>query len=471
MPRKQQGIVSKIAARQLVSDKKRLRLFGVEPSSRPFQKLPARLCFQLCSLVDATTLKKGHIFLGFLKDGNFVISYTHVMGPEEESGKTSHVYYLHWWLFVPNRKLQKIGKVRLFGADEVAIESCLSIAVCQWPRDHTKVLVYGTDVSGHTRNTYITIATCPLLSCHSIQSSEGFDVPCKRCCTAVHYVNQHIPVYPQFIPFVTMKVDGLCVVNGGDSLIAFALESAHSCRSTPLDAPLVLAGSAASNASQPPLLPDSVRYVQAEYGHDDDGEASERRATYVGGGLLGAVSPLVFAASSNGKPLRPRRGGGVICKLLMLNVESYFLSELGDFDDCSFVDFDMIILDVCEVSYSVIAQINIVYRRKSLGTRILAKGETHVHTRVTDLVKRSIRFAWSLVSGEVTRLSESDFSEARNNVKSWSCQPDEPLLLRNRFGIPSSALHSVTCMSNMPVLKGESLKMLVDANNYIAIVL
>ena len=50
-------------------------------------------------------------------------------------------YRLHWWVFVPHQKLRKAAEVTLFG--EQTVESRLFLAVCYWPEEHHRVVVYG----------------------------------------------------------------------------------------------------------------------------------------------------------------------------------------------------------------------------------------------------------------------------------------------------------------------------------------
>ena len=47
-----------------------------EPKVRPFSRLPGRLAFCLRDVVPMSALEAGHIFLGFSKCGQFLLSYT-----------------------------------------------------------------------------------------------------------------------------------------------------------------------------------------------------------------------------------------------------------------------------------------------------------------------------------------------------------------------------------------------------------
>lgn len=47
-----------------------------EPKVRPFTRLPGRLAFCLKDVVPLSALEAGHVFLGFSKCGQFLLSYT-----------------------------------------------------------------------------------------------------------------------------------------------------------------------------------------------------------------------------------------------------------------------------------------------------------------------------------------------------------------------------------------------------------
>lgn len=47
-----------------------------EPKVRPFTRLPGRLAFCLRDVVPVSALEAGHVFLGFSKCGQFLLSYT-----------------------------------------------------------------------------------------------------------------------------------------------------------------------------------------------------------------------------------------------------------------------------------------------------------------------------------------------------------------------------------------------------------
>ena len=54
------------------------------------------------------------------------------------------MYYcsrLHWWLFTPYKKAKKVAEVMLF--TNAGTDMNLHLSFCQWPKDNSKVLVFG----------------------------------------------------------------------------------------------------------------------------------------------------------------------------------------------------------------------------------------------------------------------------------------------------------------------------------------
>ena len=49
-----------------------------------------------------------HVFLGFTKCGQFVLSYTHHVEADEHTAYPIYVYRLQWWRFVPYKRLRKV---------------------------------------------------------------------------------------------------------------------------------------------------------------------------------------------------------------------------------------------------------------------------------------------------------------------------------------------------------------------------
>lgn len=195
-----------------------------------FKKIPARLCFKLTSLVPPILLDEGYVFLGFTKDGQFIISYSLQVDTDENTGFLPvYVYNLQWWWFIPCKPLKKISEVRLF---EDGIEPDIFIAVCEWPTDRSKILVYGHCVPRSREEgtqCFITItAVPPLSSCKDCYIAET-NFPCvkhknKVMCLkhsfCIYCKYELAPPFPSFIPQIQLKMDGVVVLNTGDSLVA-----------------------------------------------------------------------------------------------------------------------------------------------------------------------------------------------------------------------------------------------------------
>ncbi|KAG0697691.1 DDB1- and CUL4-associated factor 15 [Chionoecetes opilio] len=155
---------------------------------------------------------------------------------------TSGRYRLHWWVFVPYMPLRKVAEVMLFG-DQALQASVYSfenvfISLCQWPRDMSKILVYGcsfdegTDcTSSQTRRCCVTITAVPSLdncsACYQVaRSYEEEDLAerwnsCARFSCLKHGITVHtsfemVPPFPKFLPSVQMKRRGYVVLNAGN---------------------------------------------------------------------------------------------------------------------------------------------------------------------------------------------------------------------------------------------------------------
>ncbi len=77
-----------------------------EVHSKLFSRLPVRLAFCLKDAVPLSAIEAGHIFLGFSKCGQFLLSYTQTTSDLDLGAdlNVKYNYRLHWWLFVPYRR-------------------------------------------------------------------------------------------------------------------------------------------------------------------------------------------------------------------------------------------------------------------------------------------------------------------------------------------------------------------------------
>ncbi|XP_078574110.1 uncharacterized protein LOC144860638 [Branchiostoma floridae x Branchiostoma japonicum] len=222
---------------------------------RMFNKtIPDSLVFNLKDLVPLSVLHDGHVFLGFTKDGQFVLSYTQLMEAEAHTGYPYYEYHLHWWVLQPvttqqqgtpqrHFKLHKVSQVRLFGEEEIPTD--IYLLVCQWPTDYTKVLVHGYSYH-HGANSdekclcYLTVTAVPPVGpCEDcMQLPQHLDPPepedslstplplrCLRHSFTLHTKYELAPPFPPFHPKVSLKLDGVIVLNTADSLVALSIKT------------------------------------------------------------------------------------------------------------------------------------------------------------------------------------------------------------------------------------------------------
>ncbi|XP_059175727.1 DDB1- and CUL4-associated factor 15-like [Physella acuta] len=224
------SLIKKLSTRELTG---RFSLRKSESQWKPFSKIPGRLCYRLKYLVPSCVLDEGYVFLGFSKSGQFVISYSLQIDADEHSLYPDHVYRLQWWLFIPCKRLQLVSEVRLFGEDNIF--HSLFIAYCEWPEDRTKITIYGhsTPPAGEDGcQCYLTVTAVPSLGeCHDCQmrSHVVAQVPsiqqCLRHSFCVHSKFELAPPFPFFSPRVQLRVDGIAVLNTGDSIVALQVDT------------------------------------------------------------------------------------------------------------------------------------------------------------------------------------------------------------------------------------------------------
>ena len=209
-----------------------------EALSKLFTRLPARLAFCLKDVVPYSAIEAGHIFLGFTKCGQFLLSYTQTT-VDVDLARDINIrfnYYLHFWLFVPSRRTKKVGEVLLFSDDGAT--GNLHISFSQWPHDEGKLVVYGSfigdfDTGSFSKPCYLTVTALPSLKgckeCVRVAASfEEDDVAeswnsCIRLSCLEHAMTIHTAFdlaapFPTFIPKVNLKRNGQVIVNTGNLL-------------------------------------------------------------------------------------------------------------------------------------------------------------------------------------------------------------------------------------------------------------
>ncbi|KAM3833942.1 DDB1- and CUL4-associated factor 15-like, partial [Diretmus argenteus] len=205
-------------------------------SQRLFRKLPPRVCVPLKNIVSEEFLRAGHIFLGFTKCGRYVLSYTSDCGEDDDF--SFYTYHLYWWEFNMHSRLKQVHHVRLFAGEE--IYSDLYLTVCEWPNDHSKIVIFGFNTRSsssvlmnlmmsdeNNRDIYITIASmpppkpcshcCPIPSATTIRTGSG------ECLEHGYVLNSRYQVvypFPTFQPAFQLKKDQVILLNTSYSLVA-----------------------------------------------------------------------------------------------------------------------------------------------------------------------------------------------------------------------------------------------------------
>jgi len=215
-----------------------------------FSRLPGRLAFFLRDAVPQSALIAGHIFLGFSKCGQFLLSYTQTTTENDSMDLNFSYYYrLHWWVFLPYAKSRKVAEVTLFSNQ--GVNGNLYIAFCQWPGDQTKLLVYGCQTQegdmqdnhgvapSASVHCYLTTTAVPSLNnckaCVKVANTyDADDVAaawnsCVRLSCLIHGLTVHtqfdlVPPYPKFEPKISMKRNNTVVINTGNFLHAVTID-------------------------------------------------------------------------------------------------------------------------------------------------------------------------------------------------------------------------------------------------------
>lgn len=207
-----------------------------------FRRLPIRLIFCLKDTVPISALEAGHIFLGFSKCGQFLLSYTQTTADIELMGDIhiNYHYRLHWWSFIPYKRAKKVAEVMLFSNQ--GAPGNLHLAVCQWPNDVKKILVFAYSL-GHgdcgedpenmanSKSCFLTITAVPSLrgckECVRVAGTYEEDDfaaawnSCARLSCLEHGMTLHtsfdlVQPYPKFEPRISLKRDNYILINTGN---------------------------------------------------------------------------------------------------------------------------------------------------------------------------------------------------------------------------------------------------------------
>ncbi|KAM8878414.1 DDB1- and CUL4-associated factor 15 isoform 2-T2 [Spinachia spinachia] len=233
-------------------------------SQRLFRKLPPRVCVPLKNIVSEEFLRAGHVFLGFTKCGRYILSYTSDCGEDDDF--SFYTYHLYWWEFNLHSRLKQVHHVRLFAGEE--IYSDLYLTVCEWPNDHSKIVIFGFNTRSsssvlmnlmmsdeNNRDIYITIASmpppkpcsfcCPVPFATTIRTGSG------ECLEHGYVLNSRYQVvypFPTFQPAFQLKKDQVILLNTSYSLVACGISL---CPGKPGQSSQILYTKRAALSSQP----------------------------------------------------------------------------------------------------------------------------------------------------------------------------------------------------------------------------
>uniref|UniRef100_A0A1A7XEY4 DDB1 and CUL4 associated factor 15 n=2 Tax=Iconisemion striatum TaxID=60296 RepID=A0A1A7XEY4_9TELE len=208
-------------------------------SQRLFRKLPPRVCVPLKNIVSEEFLRAGHIFLGFTKCGRYILSYSSDCGEDDDF--SFYTYHLYWWEFNLHSRLKQVHHVQLFAGEE--IYSDLYLTVCEWPNDHSKIVIFGFNTRSsnsvlmnlmmgdeNNRDIYITIASMPppkhCSQCSPIPSATTIRTGSGECLEHGYVLNSRYQVvypFPTFQPAFQLKKDQVILLNTSYSLVACAI--------------------------------------------------------------------------------------------------------------------------------------------------------------------------------------------------------------------------------------------------------
>ena len=290
------NLLQKLHLRQLYG---KIQSSSVSEEAKVFSRLPGRLAFFIRDAVPHSALTAGHVFLGFSKCGQFLLSYTQTSTENEQFDLSFNYYYrLHWWLFTPYSKARKVAEVTLF--TNQGVYGNLHISFCQWPSDVSRVVVYGYESTesdsadlqqpgssvGGSLHAYMTVTAVPSLhncqDCVKVANSYDADdlaaawnscvrLSCLRHGMTVHTQFDLVAPYPTFEPKISLKRDNTVVVNTGNFLhsITVDLEQLNGGLEDSGDIPHSLPPNqkvcSYPGSHSPPLQPISVNIGMAEF--------------------------------------------------------------------------------------------------------------------------------------------------------------------------------------------------------------
>ncbi|XP_055773672.1 DDB1- and CUL4-associated factor 15-like isoform X3 [Salvelinus fontinalis] len=402
-------------------------------SQRLFRKLPPRVCVPLKNIVSEEFLRAGHIFLGFTKCGRYVLSYTSDCGEDDDF--SFYTYHLYWWEFNLHSRLKQVHHVRLFTGED--IYSDLYLTVCEWPNDHSKIVIFGFNTRSsssvlmnlmmsdeNNRDIYITIASMPPPR------------PCSQCCPTNtstirtgsgeclehgYMLNSRYQVvypFPTFQPAFQLKKDQVIFLNTSYSLVACSVS----------------------------LCP----------GYEDDKVQLPFTVTDLKGRNLQLVTG-------------PHNGQSVCVEQLTLDFE-YLINEVIRSDArwapqfCSFNDYDVVILEVCPETNTVVINI---------GLLLLAFSNPEEEHCRPNTYHSSLQVSWDLNTGVCHTVGVGDLTEVKGQTSGsvWSSYRKSCVNTVMKWLVPESSSRYINRMTNEALHKGSTLQVLADSDRSTWIIL
>ncbi|MPC27121.1 DDB1- and CUL4-associated factor 15 [Portunus trituberculatus] len=200
-------LMQKLHFRELYGETRQTRS---RPRQKLFYQLPHRLAFSLAEVAPASALAAGHVFLGFTKCGQFVLSYTHSSDTDDHTLQMEHSVDHDTYI------------ITLF---------TLTIFPVRFDRLPHSMIEGSDGTSSQTRRCCVTITAVPSLdncsACYQVATSyEEEDLAerwnsCARFSCLKHGITVHtsfemVPPFPKFLPSVQMKRRGFVVLNAGN---------------------------------------------------------------------------------------------------------------------------------------------------------------------------------------------------------------------------------------------------------------
>ncbi|UYV64464.1 DCAF15 [Cordylochernes scorpioides] len=472
-------------------------------------------------MVSESILQSGHVFLGFTKDSQYVLSYTFQIESGDHSYFYQYRYKLHWWHFVPYRPLKKVYEAKLFGDQDISQE--LKLAVCQWPTDDTKLLVYGC---------------CPSSTCSEDSDPPGSPRPPRRFRLPseelyVHSPPGNGPLSPQDPKFMAAKQQSVANTKhkffGGhkwkdeDPKTSKRKEDFFGFESgKPRKGPSKAGGDHCTGddkrkrneSVKENISPVYRKHVEAAaapverkcvtevtqwfvdiFPATDRGQGEEGEEEYhqilpldVRGTNSVHLRPLTPAEASQCKDslIRTHQLSLDIEKLAHETAQQLCAEAGRKF--LAFNDYDVGIIDLCPLTHTAFCLVFMLIHA-TIGKKGVAKAFRSAERKE---FQTSFRFNWDINTGiytivEKDELREYDpysvnglfmygFCEDQQCLWSrpeglWSPAQHTIKLLHKEHLLPRSPAHSVNVLTNASVFRGSSLRALWAPNHHIAIVL